>query len=354
MDPTHRDELYGLTRHTECDVPWLDRLGLALKSYTFPRQRDWEYRGLGKLPEIIERELKSVKKCPTSLRFLSKEQAGAIVENIKNRRVSPDSGETVRELDAFVYVAQSILLSLPLETLQFAKLLEDVSLGGTSHSYKDACKNNKGINWGVKLSEEDASPDSPSVDSPNRNYLSPLIRYLGVLSHCGTLNLNWDHPNLKKAKGITLETFKALYPSPPEQSEDDADKHKELPTEPDLTQHQFLPEPQVAFGFGEGKASTELPANIANDSFEETVNIDSILLAEWLSIGQLFSVASSMSLWGIQVGGAAANVQLLNTYVDLVQRGLEHLKTITSDLVKVKDEQQKLFSIMTSTLVVRP
>lgn len=90
-----------------------------------------------------------------------------------------------------------------------------------------------------------------------------------------------------------------------------------------------------------------------SSNISEIANIQSILTREMATIQAVTQVSRELSLAGISAAHAAALVQLLNSYLDLVQLALVHLQAIAIQESNSKTNLGQVLEAATSVVAVK-
>ena len=188
-------------------------------------------------------------------------------------------------------LAQSVLAKIPRETLEFGKLVLSTLKTVDFNKYSAVC-------------DKSTAFILPEDDATKSNYLGHLLLYFRRASQCS--DPDWELPQAKDIDSITLAEFQKKY---------------------------------------EG---TDSPGPGTEDA---TADIQSVLTLEGNLLQNMADVSTLMTSLGQTSIQGAANVQILNTYIDLVQRAMIQIASLDEQMDLVTKAQASVKSQITTLLV---
>ena len=239
--------------------------------------------------------------------------------------------------------ARSFLESLTLETLKFSWLIRRKSQ--TPGEY----------NWNIERCNE---PEDWKADTQNANFLARLIGSMYAIASGCNPNNRFKLPNEEKIKKTTIAEFpNGEYVSKADNGDANVEGNNldsNSLVKPGSHGTEMVSEdmkPLVAHAENTVDAGADTKLVVADEQaprapshFDATTGAQTIVILEANLVDQMATVATLMSSLGRTSIGGAANVQILNTYIDLVQRAMIQIESIDTQLAQVITAQGLVFT----------
>ena len=354
-------EMETLTLHSKCSDAFVKRLNGIISGPGYeappatenlphlgPQEVDLKSKEL--VTACVGRISKDKKKIKPHLRYIDEADAAAIIETI-HKVLKLDIQRGTR-------LAERIYRTMPMESLRFVKLLFEADTSKPSldehhpvfvKSLGDWCTTPADNRLVESLA---TAPPSDMASKLGKNYLAPLIHYLYATSRCDVdsfekLNISNDSWSVHRRKEIDLTTdtlFKETYPvvgSPEEQESDTVDSsRRELPLEEN---HNLVPHNELTEDILDHVTKSE---ESPRTNIEHALAVGSIAKNTLDFVSQVGIASDALSQVGVKSVAAAVQVDLVNAYIDLIQRAMTQLDVIEATLAKVQEDQALVFKVI--------